>query len=303
MKAIWQNVKSISQTVIDFFLRFLEILLLVLFLLVLFYLFNRLYYEILAVLKFRPITDINIDVLKGLLPWIINAVIPIIIKDEELKALTAIFAATIGLYFLIRRTRTAEQSFKIFKEDITITRLSRAVNQIGDKLPQMRIGDILGLEKILETQEEQRKNIVQALSGYIRQHASKKMDTKEKINQDKRQSAEIAIKSLARIGARLGGCKKKFCDLRETNLSDLRFYEIDLSSFQLSGANFTNTCLQKTNFRGAQLDGVDFSSADFQDTKGLTQKQLNKSYYREGFPPRNLPNGFSIPKQKSKRML
>lgn len=287
------------QTMIDLFLRFLELFLLVLFFLVFIYLFYRLHYEILAVLQFRPVVDLNEKVLSGLLPWIVSAVIPTVVRDEELRALAAIFVATIGLYFLIRRTRTAEQSLKIFKEDITIARLSRAVNQIGDESPQMRMGDILGLEKILETQEEQSKNVTRILSGYIRQHALKKEDTTGKMNQNERQNIEIAVKSLVRIGACLGGDKKKFCDLRETNLSNLRFYGIDLSFFQLSGADFTNTCLQKTNFEKAQLDGVDFSSANFQNAEGLTQKQLDKSHYREGFPPRNLPNELTIPKRKS----
>lgn len=294
------SIKLVLQVVINFFLMLLELFLFVLSIPVLVYLLIRLYYGILATLEFRPILDLNKGVLSGLLPWIEEAVIPMILKDEDLKILATIFVANIGLYFLFRRTRTAEQNLKTFQEDITITRLSRAVNQIGDELPQMRTGDIIGLEKILETQEEQRKNIAQTLSEYIRQHAPKKEDATEKMNWKKRQSIEVAIKSLVRIGEYISGDKKKFCDLRETNLSDLHFYGIDLSSFQLLGANLTNACLQEANFKNAELDGVDFSSADFRNTQGLTQKQLDKSYYREGLPPRNLPDRLTIPERKLK---
>lgn len=294
------SIKLVLQAVINPFLMLLELFLFVLSVPMFFYLFFRIYNEILGILKFRPIADLNEGVLSGLFPWIEKAMIPTMSDNEDLKFLATIFVANIGLYFLFRRTRTAEQNLKTFQEDITITRLSRAVNQIGDELPQMRTGDIIGLEKILETQEEQRKNIAQTLSEYIRQHAPKKEDATEKMNWKKRQSIEVAIKSLVRIGEYISEDKKKFCDLRETNLSDLHFYGIDLSSFQLLGANFTNACLQEANFENAQLDGVDFSSANFRNTQGLTQKQLDKSYYREGFPPRNLPDRLTIPERKLK---
>ena len=119
------------------------------------------------------------------------------------------------------------------------------------------------------------------------------------MEQSERQSIETAMRSLGRISACLGEDKKKFCGLRETNLRGVCFYGLDLSSFQFAGADFTGANLQKTNFAHAQLDGVDFSSADFQNTEGLTQKQLDESYHREELPPRNLPNGLTITEQKN----
>lgn len=281
------------RKIINFFLWLLEILLPPLFIVIFGFLLFRFYYVILATLRIRPIEELNENALIGLFAWITGELTSVTAGSNELKALAAVFIATIGLYFLIRRTRIAEQNLKIATEGITVERLSRAVDQIGDK-SQIRIGDILGLEKILETREEQRKNIAQILSRYIRQNAPKKRDSIERVDQNERQSIEIATKSLGRIGACLGGDKKKFCNLQETNLRGMHFYGIDFSSFQLSGVDFTCANLQKTNFKNAQLDGVDFSSVDFRDAEGLTQEQLDKSYYREGFPPRNLPNGLTI---------
>ena len=281
------------QKIINFFLWLLEILLPPLFIVIFGFLLFRFCYIILATLRIRPIAELNENALIGIFPWITGELTSVTAESKELKVLAAVFIAAIGLYFLIRRTKIAEQNLKIAAEGIMVERLSRAVDQIGNE-SQVRIGDILGLEKILETQEEQRKNIAQILSRYIRQNAPKKRGLLDRMNQNERQSIEVATKSLGRIGACLGGDKKKFCNLRETNLRGMRFYGIDFSYFQLSGVDFTCANLQKTNFKNAQLDGVDFSSADFRDAEGLTQEQLNKSYYREGLPPRNLPDGFTI---------
>ena len=289
----------IWQKAINIFLGFLELFLPCLFILAFIYLLFRLYYVIVAALQFRPIAELNENVLFVLVPWITNELIPAIATSNELRVVATVFIAAIGLYFLIRRTKTAERNLEIVTEDMAAGRLSRAMDQIGSE-SQVRIGEILGLEKILETQEEQRKNIAQTLSGYIRCRASKKGNSTETMNQNERQSIEIAVKFLSRIGACLGKDKEKFCDLRETNLRGMRFYGIDLSFFQFSGADFTDANLQKTDFKNAQLDGVDFSSADFQNAEGLIQEQLDKSYHRENLLPRNLPNGLTITEQKIK---
>ena len=73
--------------------------------------------------------------------------------------------------------------------------------------------------------------------------------------------------------------------LTGTNLTEILLHMGDLSNANLTGANLTS----------AVLSEVDVSSANFQDVKGLTQKQIDETYYVKGHPPRNLPDGLKLP--------
>ena len=108
IKARWQKIK-----IIDGFLWLLELFLPFLFILTFAYLLVRLYYVIVATLQFRPIAELNENVLFGLIPWITNELIPAMAGSNELRFLATVFIAAIGLYFLIRRTKTAEQNLEI----------------------------------------------------------------------------------------------------------------------------------------------------------------------------------------------
>lgn len=187
------------------------------------------------------------------------------------SGLGALIAALIGGYFLYRRTQAAEQS-------LNVERLTRAMDQLSNEDLFMRVGGVLSLEQIANTEEDERKKIARVLVSFIRTQAVKnskrneddftksgvsKLESKEEFSAYRAQRLDIeaAVNALARIASELekeryfreeyNSKKQDLCDLRNTDLRGLRFVETDLSGFNFSAIDLSGAGLVKVKFTNA----------------------------------------------------
>ena len=223
--------------------------------------------------------------------------ITLVIASDKVRNLSLLLVASIGWYFLYRRTTTAEQNTKAAQQSVvtaekglTAERLTRAIDQLASDKPSIRLGGILGLHQIFEANEEERYKIIRILSSFIHDFAPIDSDTRKIEKRSKHSDIEEAIKILATITAPLiADDKRRLFDLHHTNLSGLAFGVVDFSYFRLSGANFSNSFLYAVCFTGAVLDGVNFSGVSCPDPHDLTPEQIKNAFYWRGEPPKEFP--------------
>ena len=234
------------------------------------------------------------------------------IGEEGTRNLIILLAGIIGWYFLNRRTKTAEQ-------DLVTDRLGLAMQHLANEDSSIRVGGILGLEQIAQSQEEESRKIAQILLSFIRKR-DKEYPTKGPQPKDETEDAhkkslfayrierldlEAAVNALAHIAANLeyknqyGEFKFHLCDLQEVDLRGLRLVEANLSGFNFSKSNLSGAWLRQADLSNANLKNVNLqyaylSGANLQDAKGLTQEQLDQAFADEAFPP-DLPSGFNPP--------
>lgn len=220
-------------------------------------------------------------------------------NPEVARNLILLIAGIVGWYFLHRRSEAIQQSTQTAKQGLTVEWLTRATEQLDSEKISIRLVGIRSLEQIAETHEEERTKIIQILAARIREIAPPGPTRKFK-DRHKCLDIEFAVEALANIATPLDDNKYLFCELQETNLSGLRFFGTDLSYFILTGVNFSNTYFSGVNFEGAVVDEVNLSDVDFEEFCGLTQEQIDVSFYWEGERPPALPNDLTLPPSKKK---
>ena len=230
------------------------------------------------------------------------------IISDGVRNLGLLLAASIGWFFLHWRARIASQDAKTAEKVLTAEQFTRAIEQIANENSSIRLGGILGLEQIADTHEEECVKVARILSAYIRELAPRIKKEKEpkklfddissmtqevrkqdekNIRKDeellrKRRDIEAAVEILARIASKLtyeeqyNKRKRNLCDLRNTELCEFRFVEVDLSDFNFTNSDFTKAWLNNTNFTRARLNNT-FLGGAFLDEANLKDARLDRA--------------------------
>ena len=212
------------------------------------------------------------------------------VVSDGTRNLGLLLAASIGWYFLLQRieaakqsAKAAEQSAKAAEQSVLIERLTRAMEQLASDQSSTRMVGIFSLNKIAENHREESEEIVRILSTRICELAPLRNNVSFS-NRNERLDIEAAVIALADIAVGFEDYKQHLCDLRNTDLSSLKFYGIDLSHFVFTGVNFTNAGLFGIDFTETKLEGVNFSNTKL-DVYGLTQEQVRGAFCWRGQPP------------------
>ena len=217
-------------------------------------------------------------------------VISIFVQPDGMRNLILLLAGFIGWYFLARRTKAAERNVEIAEQGLTVDRLTRATEQLDSKNSSVRLGGILGLEQIANTQEGERKKIARIIISFIHARATKgseevkkdlaasrvaKLETEEEFSayRAQRLDVEAAVNALAHIALQLekqkrfreqhNEKKQHLCDLQNIDLRGLRFVEANLSNFEFAGADMSGAWLAHANFMGSNFCKCDPHGKEF----------------------------------------
>ena len=231
---------------------------------------------------------------------------------DPTRNLILFIAGLTGLYFLNRRTITAEQNTEAAEQSaeairqnavtaekgLTAERLTRAIDQLTHEKTATRLGGILGLEQIALTQKEESQKIARILATFIRTRAAKDSDeTKKEIAASgvsklepgddfskyrvQRLDVEVAVHTLANIASELEkrGEFQEFLQYNKSkqDLCDLR--DIDLRGLQLNKVNFSNFNLIGTDFSYAWLAEANFTKAGLFFPFSPILKEENKTKF------------------------
>ena len=209
-------------------------------------------------------------------------------------------AQIIGGAILLGGAYGAWQQVQVAREGQITESFTRAIEQLGHRESQVRLGGIYGLERIARESEQEHPTIAAVLSAYVRAEAPWVAETVHASHslEHKRLNTDIQA-ALTVLGRRVWrGTKHQRIDLSDT---DLRFAHLEgaylvgavikrtsmfkarlfrarldavlLNYADLRQANLTEVILRRSGLHGARLD-----SADFRHATGLTLGQIQSAH-------------------------
>jgi hypothetical protein len=226
--------------------------------------------------------------------------------EARLKAITdtrtALLAGLVGVgalltFWLNRRLyEISIRTLQIAEEGQITDRYAKAVDQLGSTSPEVRVGGIYALRRIMNESESDHATIVDLLAVFVREHASAKSvagsttqpssarprkmrpdpEVQAALNvlghrphrpeaeADRLRLADTDLRGALLRGVHLGGA-----NLRYVILEGARLDNAHLETAKLRGA-----WLAKAHLAGAHLTEADLPGADLRDAVGLVPAQL-----------------------------
>jgi hypothetical protein len=226
----------------------------------------------------------------GILVWYIAPS-----SAAEKQALVVTLAQILGGTALLSGLYFTWRTLQVNREGQITERFTRAIEQLGathgdnSKNLELRLGGIYALERIARESEEDHWSIMEVLTAYVRQHAPRRPEEAQQVEEDATVEKESVEDSILRllpkksepsevsdlaadiqaimtvIGRRTrswGHGEPEPLDLHETNLPGTNLESADLTGANLSGANLSGADLTGAWLPGANLSGANLSEAE-----------------------------------------
>lgn len=134
-------------------------------------------------------------------------------------------AVFVGLYFTWKRNEAAEKSLLITQEGQITERFTRAIEHLGKKQMELKLGGIYALERIASESERDHWPIMEILTSYIRMNSS---NTLEKIDHKINGQIELDIQAILNVFRRrnMKYCEVGIFDLNNTYLANAKLVMI-----------------------------------------------------------------------------
>ena len=200
----------------------------------------------------------------------------------------------VGLYLTWRRIVATEETVRVAQETVRVAqegqiteRFTKAIAQLGDKEMAIRLGGIYALERIAKDSEKDHRPIMEVLTAYVREKATKQGKYAEEAAKKPTTDIQAILTVIGRRKTVKAERVDDFLDLRNTHLAgakliDANLSEVILSEANLSGARLQGVILQEViliwaNLQGVDLQGVDLQGVDLSGSKNLTAEQVRSA--------------------------
>jgi hypothetical protein len=193
--------------------------------------------------------------------------------EEVGRARTALLATLAGLIAIAGLVFTG-LSYRLNRSGQITERFTRAVDQLGSKEVDIRLGGIYALERIARDSADDHPQVVEVLTAYVREHTGGDVAMRRGLPTD----VQAAVTVLGRRDASQDASGTRL-DLAHTNLSGANLVGANLQRALLSNADLDHGLLTETNLQdavlieasleyallvGANLQSADLSKADLQ---------------------------------------
>ncbi|KKG52361.1 pentapeptide repeat-containing protein [Methanosarcina mazei] len=206
----------------------------------------------------------------------------------------------VALDTLDSNIKNAQENLKVAQNGQITERFTRAVDQLGNKEMEIRLGGIYALERISKESEEDYWPIMEILTAYVRRNSpnSVYIDNDSEVSLDiqailnvigrrkyyfnDKESRRLNLQKVCLHGASLGtahleGANLWKANLHEANLWKVNFKGTNLIEADLSEAYLKKAYLGKTYLKEANLWRANLEGANLQEAKDLTIDQLSKA--------------------------
>jgi hypothetical protein len=164
-------------------------------------------------------------------------------------------------------------------------RFARAMELLGDEKTEVRWGGIFALERMAHRSPQDQSEVSEVLATYVRQHALwHPGDPPSRIASE----VQLIVTILARRKYSFRAQDRPL-DLHSTNLGKAHLpfahleraflYNCNLEGALLVQAHLQGAWLARANLKNANLDGAHIEGADLSDVTGLTEEQLQWTYW------------------------
>jgi uncharacterized protein YjbI with pentapeptide repeats len=191
-------------------------------------------------------------------------------------------AAVAALVFTWVSVTQVSEELAISKQGQIADRYDKALERLSDNSANIRRGAIFSLQGIMEDSPRQQPAVIDALSGYIRTHATKKMSA------EKAPDVQAALSALGHRnpsqdgdstinlrGVHLANADLRGVDLTEANLGEAVLSNCNLEGANLSGADLRLAWLRQGSLKGANLAEANLGRAVLNDANMIKAKLSN----------------------------
>ena len=190
------------------------------------------------------------------------------------------------------------RSFILSREGHVTDRYTKAIEQLGSRELDVRIGGIYALERIARDSRRDHPTVMEVLTAFIRVHSNQKLPPSDPGSQGLERfsprDVQAAVTVIGRrdvkrdiqplhltrvdlrganlrkadlTGANLTGAQLSRAHLRDAHLCDSRLCDADLSGARLFGADLTRANLRDAKLRSAKLGNADLTGAKLRSAK------------------------------------
>lgn len=175
------------------------------------------------------------------------------------------------------------ETLKISQDRQITERFSKAIENLGSKTLDARLGGIYALERVARDSEKDHWQVMEVLTAFVRTNAPLKEELtlsgaihlhkeKEKLDLSIAPCRTDIQAILTVLGRRVRDREEdQRLNLVKTNLRKAHFEDA-----RLERADFEEAQLEFAHFDGAHLDGADFNDADLRGARDLLPEQLCK---------------------------
>ena len=225
-----------------------------------------------------------------------------------------LFAAG-ALVYTARNFRLTHRTVELTEQGQVTDRYTKAIEQLGSKELDLRIGAVYALERIACDSATDHPTVMEVLATFIRRHAGERRPSAASESEGDvlkrmiRSDVQAAITVIGRrdtqrdrrpirltradlgeadlVDAKLAGADLDRAFLRKADLNRACLVGAKLNSEYVSGADLTGADLTGAKLTGAILSGADLKAADLKDTHledayldgaDLTEAKLNSAY-------------------------
>lgn len=223
------------------------------------------------------------------------------------------------------QVKVSQKQAETSEKNLFNDRLSRAIEAIGHKSLAVRHSGLRLIHNLVKEDlqnSDDREMVIKILHDYIRARAIlPKKDENDALPEpkasEKRADIVLGIELLSDLVPPADRDEVMLDSLDFRNLifnpqQDLRnvylgfanleyaiLFGANLQGAVLLGANLKRAVLWLADLKGAAMRGADISNAKFIHVTNLTQKQLNACVYEVDKPPRSLPEGLEVHKDRA----
>lgn len=177
----------------------------------------------------------------------------------------------VGVYFAWRRLNAVEQDIQVAQESHITERFTKAVEQLGSKRLEIRLGAIYALERISADSEKDYWPIIEILTAYVRMRAPRRIERESRdAGADQHEPAraldiQAVLTVLGRRRHSFGDGERQRLDLARTDLREADLSDGHFEGAYLWGADLERASLLRTNLKRARLRGANLRGANLQD--------------------------------------
>ena len=189
-----------------------------------------------------------------------------------LLAAAALVFTTLNFNLLRRNSESADQwqrrTYGLTEQGQVTDRYTKAIEQLGSKELDVRIGGIYALERIAHDSSRDHPTVMEVLAAFVREHSREQRQTPDPDGKaDERYPRPDVQAALTVIGRR-----DARHDTRPIDLSGADLWGADLRGAYLTGANLhranlSNSYLGRAHLNAALLGGADLTGANLTDAQ------------------------------------
>ncbi len=193
------------------------------------------------------------------------------VENEARRTLAQILGGgvfIIGVWFTWRQ-------LKIAQEGQITERFTRAIDQLGNKSPELRLGAVYALERIARDSRRDHWPTMEILAAYLREHAPWGDMARRGPPTPDRGDDRVVIQAILTVLRRRKleyEETQQHLNLSRVDLHGMSLVKVDLSGADLSFSNFTAALLREARLDNCDLTGASFAQADLSGASLLNAK-------------------------------